>query len=267
MRTLTIFCFLVIFTLTATATGQSGDILIWNSKKYSLFSNPLESYPQFDQMRGKLFGDKPGEISTGCVRGYIAEWQIFNDTLYLTNIYGCYSPATKADLKEIFPKIFHNGKIKADWVNQILLVPDGKCIFYGNLGYSAIFEKESELTIQNGRLVDIKVYDNSKSHTSIFTQKPDSLMKFIDQNIQWNIIPDTIKDPIRVVLRIVSTDTNKPEITIVKGSGLKIYDDEAVRVANQIPEWDVYIQRGKVFKMYWSLPIIFSKEKKLKYTR
>jgi len=266
MKTLTIFCLLILSTLTATATGQAGDIIIWNNKKYALFSNPLESYSQFDLIRGKLFGEKPGESSTACVRGYIAEWQIIDDFLFLTNIYGCNNYEIKADLNLLFPTKAINGKIKADWVNEILLVPDGKCIFYGNIGYSAIYETEYELTIQYGKLVEKVVYDNSKSHISIFTQKPDSLLKFIDHNIQWNNIPDTIKNPIRVVLFITSTDTNKPEIKILKGSGIKFYDDEAVRVASQIPDWDVYIQRGKTFKMYWSLPIVFSHEKIIKYT-
>jgi hypothetical protein len=145
-------------------------------------------------------------------------------------------------------------------------VPDGKCIFYGNIGYSSIYETEYELTIKKGKLVEKKKYDNSKSHVSIFTQKPDSLLKFIDHNIQWINVPDTINKPIRIFLVLTTTDSNKPEIRIVRGSGIKLYDDEAVRVASQIPDWDVYFQRGKVFKMYWSLPIIFSKEKKIKYT-
>jgi len=266
MKSLTIFCFLIIYPLAATATGQAGEILIWNNKKYSLFSNPLESYPQFDQIRRKLFGEKPGESNTGCVRGYIAEWQIIDDILYLTNIYGCNNSTTKADLNSIFPNITQNGKIKADWVNEILLVPSGKCILYGNLGYSAIYETESELTIQNGKLVETKVYDNTKSHISIFTQKPDSLMKFIDQTIKWDIIPDTINKPTRIIFILSTTDTNKPDIRMLRGSGIKLYDNEALRVVSKIPDWDVYFQRGKVYKMDWVLPIIFSKEKKIKYT-
>lgn len=266
MKPLTIFFFLIISTLTATATGQAGDILIWNNKKYSLFSNPLESYPQFDQIRGKLFGGKSGEVSTACVRGYIAEWKIIDDYLYLVNIYDCGNFETKADLNLLFPNKTLNGIIKADWVNEILLVPDGKCIYYGNIGYSAIYETESELTIKNGKLIEKKVYDNSGSHTSIFTQKPDSLIRFIDYNINWSIIPDTIKKPIRITFVLSTTDTNRPEIRMLQGSGIKLYDDEAQRVVSQIPDWDVYFQRGKVFKIYWSLPVIFSNEKKIKYT-
>ena len=266
MKILTIFCILIFFTLAANSTGQAGDIIIWNNKKYALLSNPLESFPQFDLIRGRLFGENPVEISTACVRGYIAEWQIINNHLYLTNIFACHNYNIEADLNLLFPDKANNGKIKADWVNDILLVPDGKCIYYGNIGYSSIYETEYELTILNGKLIESKEFDNSKSHVSIFTQKPDSLLKFIDANIQWKNIPDTIMNPIRVILTLTTTDTNKPEIKILRGSGIKFYDDEAVRVASQIPDWDIYFQRGKVFKMYWSLPVIFSNEKKMKYT-
>jgi hypothetical protein len=252
--------------LAAYSTGQEGDIIIWNNKKYALLSNPLESYPQFYQISGKLFGEQRGETNTACVRGYIAEWQILNNHLYLINIVSCNNHNIKADLNLLFPNKSNNGKIDADWVNQILIVPEGKCIFYGNIGYSSIYETEYELTIQNGRLLEKKEYDNSKSHVSIFTQKPDSLIKFIDHNILWNNLPDTIKNPIRIILLLITSDTNKPEIKILRGSGTKLYDDEALRVASQIPDWDVYLQRGKVFKMYWSLPIIFSNEKRIKYT-
>lgn len=266
MRILTILYILIFFSLVAYSTGQAGDIIIWNNKKYALLSNPLETYPQFDLIRKKLFVEIQSKTSTACVRGYIAEWQVINNHLYLTNIFACNNHNIKADLNLIFPDKIKDGRINADWVSQILLVPEGKCLYYGNIGYSYIYETEYELTIQNGELVEKQEYDNSKSHVSIFSQKPDSLIKFIDQNIRWNNLPDTIKNPIRIILLLATTDTNKPEIKILRGSGIKLYDDEAIRVASQIPDWDVYFQRGKVFKIYWSLPVIFSDEKRKKFT-
>jgi hypothetical protein len=266
MRALIIFSFLNFISLTAFSTGQAGDLISWKNEKLGLFSNPLESYPNFNLIREKLFGVRPLNRGTGCVRGYIAEWQINDKLLYLTNIYDCEDHNIKANLDTLFPGKCKNGKILADWVNEILIVVKGKCLFYGNIGYSAIYEKEIELTISSGKLVEEKAYNNSKSHVSIFTQKPDSLLKFIYHNIMWNKIPDTLKNPIRVFLSLSTTDTNKPEIKIIRGSGIKLYDDEALRVASLIPDWDMYFQRGKVFKMYWSLPIIFDNQKKIKYT-
>ena len=247
------------------STGQNGDILIWNNKKYSVLSNPLEDYPQFDSIRPKLFGDKPLDWNTACYRGYIAEWEIVDNQLYLTNIFSCNNRNIKANLNLLFSDVIKNGKIKADWVNQTLIVPEGKCLYYGNIGYSYIYETEHELTIEHGELTKNKRFENS-SHISVFSQKPDTLIKWIYGNIHWNNIPDTIKNPVRVYLYFISSDTNKPIVRVLKGSGIKVIDDEALRVASLIPDWDFYIQRGKAFKTYWYAPIIFSYENKLKYT-
>lgn len=266
IRFLLVLCILNFFTSGAYPTGQAGDIIIWKNKKYQLYSNPLESCPGFALMRNKIFGDQPTESSTACVRGYVAEWKIINNHLYLTNIFACNDLSIKADLNILFPDKVKNGRIKADWVNEILLVPEGKCIYYGNIGYDAIYETEYGITIKKGKVTEIVKYDNSKSHISVFTQKPDSLTKFIEQNIQWTIIPDTINKPVRVDLVIISTGTNKPEIRITGGTGIKLYDDEALRVASLIPDWDFYFQRGKIYRRFWALSIVFCKEKKLKYT-
>jgi hypothetical protein len=61
--------------LNAFPTGQASDIIIWKNEKLALFSNPLESYPDFELIRERLFGIKNLSRSTGCLRGYIAEWQ------------------------------------------------------------------------------------------------------------------------------------------------------------------------------------------------
>jgi len=265
MRTLIIFSFLNFISLTAFPTGQHGDIIIWKNEKLTLFSNPLESYPNFNKMRERLFGVSQLHVSTACVRGYIAEWQINDETLYLTNIYDCEDYNIKANLDSLFPGKCRDGKILADWVNEVLIVVKGKCMLYGNIGYSAIYETEFELTVSSGKLVKEIAYDNSMSHVSIFTQNSDSLLKFIYHNIMWDKIPDTLNNPVRVILSLSTTDTNRPEIKIIRGSGIELYDDEALRVASLIPDWDMYFQRGKVFKMYLSLPIVFDIEKKIKY--
>jgi hypothetical protein len=266
MKKFFIACFLYLVSLSAFSTGQAGDIIIWNNDTLALFSNPLESYPTFDIIRGKLFGIKTIHQNTGCVRGYIAEWQIIDNLLYLTNIYDCLDRNTKADLKFLFPDKIKNGKIQAEWVNEILIVPKGKCLYYGNLGYVAIYEKEYELTIQSGKLIAEKEYDNSRTRKSFFTMNPDSLLKFIYSNIHWSKFPEITENPVKVNLVIVSAETAKPDIRILRGSGNILYDEEALRVASLIPDWDVYYQRGKVYRVYFSLAIIFDKEKKIKYT-
>jgi hypothetical protein len=264
MQRLTILIILVFYSALAYSTGQEGDIILWNNNKYFLHSNPLESYPQFDSMRSKLFGDQKSDWNTACYRGYVAEWEILSNRLYLTNIYACNDRSKKADLNRLFPGKIKDRRMEANWVTEILIIPNGKCLFYGNLGYVSIYEIEYELTINNGELREIKKYDN-EAHISVFTEKPDSLMKFIDFNIKWELIPDSILMK-KAVFTLSTTDNTKPEIKLIRSSGSKILDDEASRVLTLLPDWDFYVQRGKVFKRYWIIPIVFSHDKKIKYT-
>jgi hypothetical protein len=266
MRTFILLCLLNFIALTANSTGQAGDILIWDNEKLQLFSNPLESYPNFSQIRNKLFGTVPLRLSTGCVRGYIAEWQIVENTLFLTNIYDCLDQKIRADLNTLFPGKLKNGRIQADWVDEVLIVPKGKCLYYINLGYKSIYETEFELTIKSGKLIAERKYDNSETRISVFTQNTDSLLKFVYSNILWDKLPDTKNKSMKVSLTLISTGTNKPEIRISRGSGNKIFDIEAVRVASTIPNWDVCIQKEKVLRQSFHLPIIFNDEMRKKYT-
>jgi hypothetical protein len=266
MKTLIIIYILNSIALTVNSTGQEGDILIWNNEKLQLFSNPLESYPGFSQIRNKLFGTVSGSLSTGCARIYIAEWAIEENTLFLTNIYDCMDQKIKADLNSLFPGKLKNGRVQAYWVNEVLNVPKGKCLYYINLGYKSIYETEFELTIKSGQLTEERKYDNSKTRISVFTQNTDSLLKFVYSNILWDKLPDTKNISMTVSLTLISTETNKPEIRISRGSGNKIFDDEAVRVASSIPDWDVCIQKEKVLRQFFFLPIIFNDEMRVKYT-
>lgn len=267
LKIILIFFILIHLSPEGKATGQSGDILIWKGRQYLLYSDPLYTYPGYGLIEGRIFGDQHPESSTGCVRGYIAEWQIANDSLFLTNIYACYDCGIKASLNNLFSGMVKSNRVYAGWVNQVLLVPDGKLLFYGNIGFSAIHETEYELTINKGMLVGQKMYDNSATHISIFTQKPDSLISYIDHSIRWNEIPDTLNVPVRVVFVLLTTGTTKPEIKRMYGSGIKFYDDEALRVIKSLPDWDMYVQRGEVFRLYWMVPVIFSEEKRMKHVK
>lgn len=70
------------------ATAQIPDILWFNGTKYSLYSNPLESYFNKDNPRPQQIIEN-GCWSTACWRGYQAKWKIIDNQLYLTEIGSC----------------------------------------------------------------------------------------------------------------------------------------------------------------------------------
>ncbi len=260
----------LIFPLTVFSTAQEGDILIWNGDTLAIFSNPLELRDDIDSLRPKLFGDQEASMNTACWRGYIAEWTLIENEIYLTNILSCnyYADSInsiKSDLETVFGAEYKNGKVKASWITGEILIPKGKLIHYVHSGYRSFFETELVLTFKDGILTNQKEYDNSKSYKSIFSQNQDSLRNFIHKNINWEIIPDLADERVRVIINIESSETKKPHFDIMRGAENELFNKEALRVMSLIPEWDVYYKLGKVYRMRWTQPIVFDEQTRKKY--
>jgi len=252
------------------ATGQAGDILIWNGDTLTVFSNPLELRNDIDSLRPKLFGEKDASINTACWRGYIAEWTIIENEIYLTNIFSCnfFDDGIKSDLETVFGSEYNSGKVKASWINGEILIPKGEVIHYIHDGYESFYETELVLTFKKGILIEQKEYDNSKSYKSVFSENEDSLQNFIYSNIDWNKIPDLNDGKERVFISIQSGETMKPDsIRILRGVESELFNQEALRVAKLIPEWNVYYRHGEVYRMTWTFPIIFDEQRRKKYDR
>ncbi|MFT5618275.1 MAG: hypothetical protein ACI85I_001507 [Arenicella sp.] len=259
---------ILIIPISGFATGQVGDKLIWNGDSLTVFSNPLELLYDIDSLRPKLFGEKEAGVNTACWRGYIAEWTMIENDIYLTNIFSSnyYDDSIKSDLKAVFGAECENGKVKATWITGKILIPKSKLIHYVHIGYESFYETEQVLTFENGILTGKEEYNNSKSYESIFTEKQDSLHKFLYTNIEWGRIQNLKDEKVRVFISIQSGRTRKPDsVSIIRGSENEMLNKEALRVVNLIPEWDVYYRLGKVYRKKWTIPIVFNEQKRMKY--
>lgn len=260
----------LIFPLTVFSTAQEGDILIWNGDTLAIFSNPLELRDDIDSLRPKLFGDQEASMNTACWRGYIAEWTLIENEIYLTNILSCnyYADSIKSiksDLKTVFGAEYKNGKVKASWITGKILLPKGKLFHYVHSGYQSFYETELVLIFKDGILTHQKEYDNSKSYESVFSKNQDSLRIFIYKNINWGEIPDLVDERVRVIIEIESSETKKPYINIIRGAENELFNQEALRVMSLLPEWDVYYRLGDVYRMRWIQPIVFDEQTRKKY--
>lgn len=252
------------------ATAQAPDVLIWKEDTLVLYSNPLESHPKINSFRAILFGVSKGGITTGCWRGYIAYWEIIDSQLYLTNIISClyFMDSLKADLKKLFPIKYKDGKVKADWVQNNLSVQKGKMLYYIHDAYQSIYEKEVEIGMKDGQITFINEYDNSLSYQSEFTKSNRLLIDYIQSHINWSIIPYLRDEKVKVFLKIISGAERRPDsVFIVKKSNNEIIDAEAITVIKNLPEWDVLYRKGKLIKIGYHIPIIFSEENRKKYSK
>lgn len=293
-RKLSIILFLFI-SLTANATSQVGDILIWEKDTLTLFSNPLELRTDKDELSKiidslllaedrRLYPKKyEAEVvetmnSTACWRGYIAEWTIINDKLYLSNIYACHDNKVRIDLKQIFGKEIQDNLLFANWVTDKLVVPKGECIEYVHLDYKSIYETETIIETKDGKLVESRTYKNYIARKSKFTTDPNpkNYLDFIYSQINWKNLPDLKNKHIQVSIGIQPNqegqiDSLLSDYTYVLDSCSlisdrnNVYFKEAIRIAELIPDWDVIYQRGQIVSR--NLTIIFDESMKNKYAR
>ena len=259
---------LAAFNFKVFGTAQISDILIYKGDTFMIFSTPLEQLANIDSLRDKLFGDKKSYWDTACYRMYQAEWTIIDNQLYLTSIYSCeyYRDKVKADLKTLFGEKFLNGKVKADWVTEEILSPQGKQLYYVHSGYESLYEKEVIYEIVNGKLINGNtIYNNKKSRKSIYGNFK-TLFHFIYSNIKWELLPKTDKT-VTVFIQFSANEQGIIDsLEIVKGFN-EAYNNETLRVIKSIPEWDVFYRGGKHRRQRMVLPISFNEENRMKYQK
>jgi len=279
MKTLLIKIFFLGICIDAFGTAQIPDRLIYKGDTISLFDCPLEYYPGRETINPRsLFGGS-GCFYTACWRNYVATWLIENNKLYLVQIKNACFPTDSgyvgislqgsantigkefADLKSLFPNRYDNGKVFADWVSTSMTSPIGKLLFYIHDGFASIFEKELEFTFKNGTLIETKEYDNSKTKISKYNTDVKLLKDFIQNSINYSNVPYPDKE-IRVVIRIMGStvDGKVDGVSILKGYN-EVYDKEALRVVNSIPEWDVIYRHGKIINTPWLITVFFKPKK------
>lgn len=253
----------------AFATAQNPDRLIYKGDTLSIFANPLEALYRSDSLRPKFWGDQSGCITTSCWRGYVAEWKIENDQLYLTGIYSCCfrEDSVRANLKSLFGDKVIDGVVKADWFSGSIIAPQGKLLHYVHLGYESIYERELELHFKDGRFTGVETYDNSRTRESSYSKSPGKLQQFIYSNIRWANLPDPQEKEIRVFVSVSANEDGMVDsVKVLRGENPE-YNLEAIRVVKTIPEWDVFFRHGRHYRTSWMIPVIFSNSNRKKYSR
>lgn len=122
-------------------TTQAGDILLYNGKKTTIASEPLKPYLETREDVSFILK------STAIVRGYIGNWEIKNNKLFLISLLGFIENQEQVDLNFLFPD---KNEVFADWFTGDIRIPQGKMLKKVNLGYESIFEKNRILRFKEG---------------------------------------------------------------------------------------------------------------------
>lgn len=274
--------FLAVGFARAFAIPQIADILIYNGDTLHVFLHLPDKLYRPDTIRTdsseyvvrtlvNLFGNKRAyPIRLWAESYYYATWEITDNQLYLTGIYsGSYrNDSIKADLTSLFSeKEMIHGKVKADWVSSEKIVKGGKeFLFYLESHYYPVFKQDMEFEFYKGKLINIRIYDNSRSRRSTYSRNYMKLLRFIYSNIDWDHLPIPPPKNKRVVVRFSGNKYGKIDsVEILRKSDSEILDSEAVRVVKLIPDWDVFYVKGKLIRYKWTFPISFDEEKKQQY--
>ena len=155
MRTLIII--LSIFSsMLLKATEQTPDLLIYKSDTIYIDYYPLEILAESDSIIANRLSDTTC-LSTDCWRQYIGIWKVENDSLFLIGLKDC-CDKKEIPLNTVFnEKVIQNGKVFANWYSENIIAGFGKWLEFNENTWEDIYEKNIELKIINGRIIESKV--------------------------------------------------------------------------------------------------------------
>lgn len=171
----------------AFATAQYPDKIIFNGKEYSLHSNPMEDY--FSKFPDKK--PKGGIVSSALWRGYVATFEIADNSLLLKDIEIMvdkddskknYDRDWKSVLSDVVPE---KKKLKIEWFTGILVLPHGKLVNYVHMGYGSSYENYILLEIDKGdfkksKEFNLEQYEKFKEKQFEAFKKTDEYKKLFD---------------------------------------------------------------------------------------
>ena len=175
-------------------TAQEGDKLVYRGTTYIIASEPPLSLKEPDKYEIRFVSGR-----TSCWRGYVAEWAVMEDKLYLTGVegpayvkdltsyreeklkvrelvsQGGIDPAQGEELLEEIGKsltverdidlkfLFNTAEpVFAEWVSGTIRVPMGKMLIYVHMGYQSVYQKDMFLSFTNGILKETRVVRNRR---------------------------------------------------------------------------------------------------------
>ena len=143
----------------AIATPQIPDQILIGGEFRSLHSTPLESYLVKRGVFGKLHRKKrlAGKAlywgNTTNHRGYVATWQVRNDTLLLLNVRTKQKFGQRETYKVNLHKEFGCSVVMAEWFSGTLTIPDGELIESMHAGFGGVYDCYETIWIEKGVVV------------------------------------------------------------------------------------------------------------------
>ena len=245
----------IVTLVTAHATPQERDILYWHGDKYFIFPFiDIESRMDSNELEN-LNRRRTSNPPTANGRGYLLEFEIINDTLYLISV----KDTQHADITE---SVFGNlTKMPMIDFSDTLYLGYGKA-FIDNAWWTMVYESEITTSFQNGVIHSMKDNKN-KSKYSQYDHNELLFSEFIYCNTRWDEMNKQILQTKPMVFLRYDIDTlgSIADIKILKSSGYSEFDEEAIRVIKSIPGFSVSFVKGEYIPHSYDYCFVFDLER------
>lgn len=254
-RFVLLFIFIMMICKLTFSTPQVRDILYWNGMTYHVYPF-INVENRFDDAQWERLNEKAPFITTGNWRGYLYEFEIRHDSLFLVSIKNDYHEDLKAYV------LGSDDRIMMDDYSDTLFLGYGKTFFDEDFP-TMIYESEMTVVFKNG----VVVYTKDNKNKSRYTELPHNIMKFheyIYSSIRWEALDkDILAEKPQVYVNYSIDSLGRVfDVTLRKSSGYSDFDNEAMRVIASLPEFSSYFVCGKYLeKKYWQR-IVFDTSKR-----
>ena len=138
---------------------QVSDIIIIDKVKHQV-NQPLmfqiDSASYF-MLKEKL--DFNSSVFSWNFRGYVATFELKGKKLFLSNIESSF--AVHDDFRGILDKYMdRKGRVLASWVSGTFICGSGECLYVAQNGFDSVYERETEVVVENGVVVSSRTYSN-----------------------------------------------------------------------------------------------------------
>ena len=155
--------------LSAFATGQEGDVIYMDGIQWELLGKPVYADSILSHQLKEALPKDRGFTSANW-SGYTAYWSIWKEKLCLDSIqyqiyddsslFGRTERLSTEDLHRLFKKYVDGKRIVATWFDADIRLAKGKMIYYEHSGYQRNYENERIVSIQHGKVREVKDYHN-----------------------------------------------------------------------------------------------------------
>lgn len=232
--------FFILNVFNSFSTPQINDVLIFEGDTLVLYP---QGSPLRDHSESLALNQKNHEISTACWRGYIAEWIIRNDSLYLSKIQSCNSGKDiKIVAETVLEQNFKNDLMHARWFNGDFW--SGKQDV--NNWY---YKNEYHFSIINGNVTKSK----QKSTENCPYNSSEKIKEYLLNNFDWCDFTVENNEVISFNINITPDLNGEIKNVDMKNNSKYILNSQFTQTLEMIPCTTGFLYDGK----YLSIPVEF----------